>query len=241
MSYFDDYKKQMEIDYYIYFSKAYFAFNHYLKRQFSHYNDDRARINEAKKRSDLSKKFTKLLEKDTGAFARNLLHLHQALSSDSICNNGVAINFKNVEINSYYEHDLMKEKHKKIHYFVKMHNNGKFTISCGGKNFTCTYEELEQELKSEIQNPYQESRIKSVIDQEIYSYVKDIGKIIIRLEKSKTMENEECIDLYKGFIEIVYMLRNALFHSEINPSNKETKEAYEKAYFLLRDFIEELS
>lgn len=231
----------MEIDYYVYFSKAYFAFNHYLKRQFSHHNDDRARINEVKKRSDLSKKIIKLLKKDTGVFARNLLHLHQILSSDSICNHGVAINFKNVEISSYHEHKLMDENHKKIYYFIKICNNGKIVIKCGKKNLTCTYEELEQELKSKIQNPYQVGRIKSTIDQEIQSYVKDIGSIIAKLEKSKKMEDEEYVDLYRGFIEIIYMLRNALFHSEINPNNKETKEAYEKAYFLLRDFVKELS
>lgn len=230
----------MEIDYYVYFSKTYFAFNHYLKNEFPKYNDDRARIDEVKNLKSLSKKFKKLLQENI-AFFPNLSHMHKILAMDAICNNGEVVNFNRVRINSFFEKILTNDKYNKISYFIKICNDGKIIVNCGRIKLKCKHEDLERELEEKIKSRSQKDRIKSIVNAEFRSYVKDIGKIIVDFENNTSLSDEDFLDLYRGFIEIIYMLRNALFHSEINPNNKETKEAYEKAYFLLRDFVKELS
>ena len=45
--------------------------------------------------------------------------------------------------------------------------------------------------------------------------------------------------LFKGFVEIIYKLRNALFHSEVEP-NSDVMRVYKYAYFILRKLIKEI-
>jgi len=44
---------------------------------------------------------------------------------------------------------------------------------------------------------------------------------------------------YKGFIEIIYLLRNSLFHSEVEP-NSDVMKVYKFAYFILRKILHEI-
>lgn len=48
--------------------------------------------------------------------------------------------------------------------------------------------------------------------------------------------NELSDKLYKGFVEIIYKLRNALFHSEVEP-NHDVMRVYKYAYFILRKVV----
>ena len=60
MTKFEIYRKLIDIDYYVYFTKAYFAFNAYLKAKYPDYND-REKIEQVKNNSILKTKFTNLL------------------------------------------------------------------------------------------------------------------------------------------------------------------------------------
>ena len=58
-------------------------------------------------------------------------------------------------------------------------------------------------------------------------------------ELSRSEQQELLTKLYKGFIVIVYNLRNALFHSEVEP-NSDVMRVYKFAYFILRKIIKEI-
>jgi hypothetical protein len=53
-------------------------------------------------------------------------------------------------------------------------------------------------------------------------------------EKNKLSKN-----LYKGFIEILYKLRNGLFHSEVEP-NCDVMKVYKFTYFILRKILHKI-
>lgn len=249
----DYYKEQMEIDYLAYFSKSYFAFNCYVKDKYPKLTDDRMRINEVKKSNNLTEKFRILLLNDT--FFYNLIDLRNALGSKEISNMGKEITFENVEIDTYNEKEILNNKYRKVHYYVKILQNGKIIFKCGkSEHITCSYDELCDKLKKTLRNEYQEKKIFSAVKQEFDNCIKNVSAIFNELEKNKVnlkdkklgsqaeqVFKDNNIIVYKAFIEIIYLLRNALFHSEIDPTNNETKISYEKAYWLLRDFVKILS
>ena len=249
----DYYKEQMEIDYFAYFSKSYFAFNCYIKDKYPKSTDDRARINNVKESNNLAEKFYVLLLNDI--FFYNLIHLRNALGSKEVSNMGKEITFENVEIDTYKEKEILKGKYYNVNYYVKTLLNGKILFKCGNsQQIICSYDELSDELKKALNNKYQENKILSIVKQEFDNYIKNISSILNELEKNKAKLQGKKLDnqteqvfrdnntiVYKAFIEIIYLLRNALFHSEIDPANNETKISYEKAYWLLRDFVKILS
>ncbi|MFT4694110.1 MAG: hypothetical protein ACI8TE_001011 [Francisella sp.] len=73
----------------------------------------------------------------------------------------------------------------------------------------------------------------------ILTYLDDLNK----LEKYESIDRSDAKDmtekLYKGFIEILYKLRNALFHSEVEP-NKDVMKVYKLTYFILRKIIHKI-
>jgi hypothetical protein len=56
---------------------------------------------------------------------------------------------------------------------------------------------------------------------------------------NNTEKNELSENLYKGFIEILYKLRNGLFHSEVEP-NRDVMKVYKFTYFILRKILHEI-
>ena len=58
MNKFRIYKEMIDIDYYVYFSKAYFAYNAYLKAKYPNEND-RGKIKKIKENHILKNKFKK--------------------------------------------------------------------------------------------------------------------------------------------------------------------------------------
>ncbi|MDH2924282.1 hypothetical protein EV693_10184 [Nicoletella semolina] len=59
----------------------------------------------------------------------------------------------------------------------------------------------------------------------------------LKIGEYKFIDNAELI--YKATVEMLYNLRNALFHGEIVP-NKDTNKVYEAAYRLMRQLVMEL-
>lgn len=257
MNRLDDYKKELEIDYFAYFAKAYFAFNYYLKTKMDNTLSDREKINTLKEKNNVCVKFVDLAKNNI--FYNNLLGLRNALSSNEIQNEGNVINFDKVQISSYKEEEVCNDEYHTIKYFIKALNNGKVTISCGNiKNITCKIDEVEEELQNQkkISKP-QCKRIINIISDYQKNKIININDLIEQIENykqnlentksdSKKVEAANQINsnyeiLFKAFIEIIYNLRNALFHSEIDITNQETRLAYEKAYWLLRDFVKKLT
>lgn len=256
MNNFEGYKKALEIDYFAYFAKAYFAFNYYLKHKINDANDDRLRIDKIKEKSNLSVKFKDLIQRDI--FYNNFIDLRNALASNEIQNEGKPLTFDKVKIQSYKEKVFFNDSYRNIKYFIKMQNNGTIIIQCGdAEQIVCHFEEIEQQLQNRNINTFRSKIILSIIQERRNQYIININNVIDNIEKYKIKIEEtksynereksrseltnEYEKLYKAFIEIIYTLRNALFHSEIDINNTETKIAYEKAYWLLREFVNTLS
>lgn len=237
----------MEIDYFAYFTKSYLAFNCYIKNTYSQLADDRTRINKIKESSNLAVKFCRLLKEDI--FFLNLIKLRNLLNLQEIANEGKIITFEKVVVDTYQEREILNGKHKKVFYYIKILQNGKVVFKCGkSEQQICLYDELPNSLNESSYSEYQRQHILYAVKQEFDNYIKNVSIILGELEKEylqlKEDTNnriEEVFIIYKAFIEIIYLLRNALFHSEINPNNNETKMAYEKAYWLFRDFVKQLS
>lgn len=235
------YKEQMEIDYFAYFAKAYFAFNCYLKDKFSNYTKDRDKIEEMKNAN--SSRFTRLLEEDL--FIQNLSELKTILSQQPITNNNELVYFDKVKIQPFTDRPICNnETFNRVKYFIKITANERIIVKINNKEenkIDCIYDDFDKTLNNSAFSKSQKNRIQSIVNEEIKSYVKDITPLITKLSNKETLTDDEKKDIYRAFIEIIYSMRNALFHSEIDPENTETKQAYENAYWLLREFVKKLS
>ena len=92
-------------------------------------------------------------------------------------------------------------------------------------------------------SPTQKDKVKDEINQYVTSYSVnlelDIEKLL-NIDNLDTQEENQIIDrLYKGFIEIIYLLRNSLFHSEVEP-NSDVMKVYKFAYFIFRKILHEI-
>lgn len=236
------YKEQMEIDYFTYFAKAYFAFNCYLKDKFSNCTADRDKINEMKNAS-YSSIFRRLLENDL--FIQNLTELKNQLSNGLITNNNEPVHFEHVKIKSFQDKEICNNlKYYKKTYYIKILSVERVIVRIDNNGIiNCPYDEFENSLNNSSLTDTQKNTVRSYVINEINSYVKDITPLITKLstEENLNLTDDEIKDIYRAFVEIIYSMRNALFHSEIDPENTETKQAYEKAYWLLREFVTKLS
>lgn len=227
----------MEIDYYAYFSKAYFAFNAYIKKN-SDLSNDRERINEIRDhKQNIQVKFNSLLS-DNREFLINIVELNNLLNSLEIKNKEEIVTFQKIRIKTLENDKIILDD---TNYFIKLLKNYKIAFSekTEKNKFTCNRNELDNYLKNYILD---KNKIKEIVKKvEEFDEI-DVSGIIKSLEENLHSKGSDIDDLvYKAFIEVIYLMRNALFHSEISPLNEETKKAYEKAYWLLREFVRKMS
>ena len=243
MTKFEIYRKPIDIDYYVYFTKAYFAFNAYLKAKYPDYND-REKIEQVKNNSILKTKFTNLLNGGKH-FKDDLSSLRTALHNAQIKNQEEFILFTKVKINQHEERELLNGNYRRINYYIKSLRGEKFTFTVNEYNSQpFKYEELESKLNESNLSQTQKDKVKDVIAQYVASYSVDLQFDIKKLPNLDSLDIEEknqTIDrLYKGFVEIIYLLRNSLFHSEVEP-NSDVMKVYKFAYFILRKILHEIA
>jgi hypothetical protein len=242
MTKFEIYRKLIDIDYYVYFTKAYFAFNAYLKAKYPDYND-REKIEQVKNNSILKTKFTNLLNEGKH-FKDDLASLRTALNNAQIKNQEEFILFTKVKINQHGERELFNNTFNRVSYFIKALNGEKFTFTVNRYNSQpFKYKELETQLSKSSLSQTQKDKVKLEIEQYIASYSVNLELDIEKLPNIDSLdiqEKNQIIDrLYKGFIEIIYLLRNSLFHSEVEP-NSDVMKVYKFAYFILRKILHEI-
>lgn len=244
---FKNYKATIEIDYFTYFTKCYFAFNAYLQAKYKE-GKDREKID--------SIKMNLCCKKDLQNYVRIIFlliiwfFLRDCLYEAQISNEGVVISFERVKIQSFqnkpiktnknsieFELEIRAGKEEKISFCCK---NSKGNEIC---NEECKYNELEQKLNETKLSKTQRDTVKALFDQEIKQYNQNLTEIINKLQDLKQRQNLETKEielLYKGFVEIIYLLRNILFHSKINPKQNSIHNTYKTAYILFKDFIYKL-
>ncbi len=236
------YKEMIDIDYYVYFSKAYFAYNAYLKAKYPQFSD----LDKNKKMKEdivVRNKFRDLI-KNAKHFKDDIISLRDIVGQSAITNNGEIINFDIVKISEHRVLELFNETYNSVQYFVKAVDSEKFTFTVGGRQSnTFLFENLETELTSSRISSTQQNKVRSIITLHVQSYTINLSAEIEKLKSFDSLNPSEVNilsdTLFKGFVEIIYKLRNALFHSEVEP-NSEAMRVYKFAYFILRKLIKEI-
>lgn len=256
----DEWKALADIDYFGAFVKAYIPFNAWMNISYPALNTDREKINEIKRNSNTFRdKICALLNADNqdGSQFRSLLgELHDLLENHYINNQDTRVTFTNVTIGKNPE-NISEDLYNGIGYRVQYGNGGNATQTNsliknrkGNAIFHLTQNEYnidelrtnpnfikqKADYQSHLLNcyknvePYIQKNFTTgfnVLDQDAY-FVCGNYKFI------KEPEN-----LAKGLVEIVYNLRNSLFHGELIP-NKEANQVYGAAYRILYLLIQSL-
>ena len=243
MNKFRIYKEMIDIDYYVYFSKAYFAYNAYLKAKYPNEND-RGKIKKIKENYILKNKFKKLILEGKH-FRDDLNSLNQGLESALIENQEELIHFRKVKINDHIESDIFKRKFNGVDYHIRAIPAEKFFFKVGNnpQSNPFVFEELEIQINNSNLSVKQKEKVTIEINRFVQQYSLDLQSYINQLVNFETLgvyeQNDLVEKLYKGVIEILYLLRNALFHSEVEP-NSDVMRVYKYAYFILRKLIKEI-
>lgn len=239
---FKHYKSLVEIDYFTYFTKCYLALNAYIKAKFD--GSDREKIDKLKEDVISQNRFKEFFSKNV--FIDNLKDFKQALYESQVTNEETIISFERVKIQSFNPKTLPRIDKDGIIYDLKIlgGKDEKVEFKCFGKRHNddkadeqCKYKDLVQRLNQTKLSKTQRDIIKSTFDKEINQYHQNLTA---NIDSVNNISDEDKGTIYKGFVEIIYLLRNALFHSEIDPTQESIQKVYKLAYVLFKDFIYKL-
>lgn len=255
-------KRLIEVDWLGQYVKAWVTFNAWYSNNFKppagkkRYRDrkiiDKIKNDEGNIRSAIEG-FLSSDDSDEKLFQSDLANLHKSLSVVVVKSNEKRISFERV---TDYEHARPIKKREKygISYELKVDKDQKKRVitmenTSGTKIFDKIITEAEEEVfhgKDWFENlvkqgyfenltPTQRNYLKvyledsSPIHNLLYS-----GNDIIEIGPYKFTSDKELIA--RAIIEILYQLRNALFHGEITP-NSEVQSVYQTAYLVLKRII----
>lgn len=246
-----------EIDYLTQFVKAWIPFNAWYMNMYPTLNRDRIIIEEIKSNPNVFRdKILALLngtDNDSILFRGQIAKLHQHLESHYIPNADKRITFQSitVEINPVTSETLT---FRRWIYKVELTRtssainiNSLVTNSGGITQYTYNQTKFDVEnLTNHIDNT-------STLNQNQKQCLLDTyQKINPRKPTSLISPNRHGIEagniylinnpekLVKGLIEIIYKLRNILFHGELIP-NRDNKKVYEPAFYILKTLIQSLN
>ena len=237
----EEWKRLANIDYFGMYVKAYIPFNAWMNLNFAD-DSDRAMINAIKRGSnDFRNKIVALLQDDTqeGAdFRARLGELHNALEQAQLANQGRIISFHAIRFKNEGDCSLDADRHS-IH----------FHVHCGDVRHP--FETYEYDTKkvsqcvSQLTNEGWRQKILTMYKSVAPLIEKDLvtgrkneeGMPITSIECGRFYFLPDVIRVTQGLIEVLYNLRNALFHGEINP-NGDANKVYGAAYHILRCVIE---
>ena len=121
----------IDIDYYVYFSKAYFAYNAYLKAKYPRFSD----LDKNKKMKEdlvVKNKFRDLI-KNAKHFKDDIISLRDIVGQSAITNSGELINFDSVKIGEHRVLELFNQSYDRVQYFVKAIDSEKFIFKVSVK------------------------------------------------------------------------------------------------------------
>lgn len=245
-----NWKSLSDIDYFTQYIKTYLAFNAWMRARYTSTKRDRETINKIKnENNEFRRKIESLLanEDPEGEMFRSFVSsLHFQLERVEVMNDSKRISFHKVFIgeNSTKESTLTRNR---ITYKVEILNNNNVKVEIINSNARQTfylsqtkynlsqliqdegYLRLSQNQKFELKalyeecNPWKNEDVISPNSTGIkigqFYFIDDIDKIT------------------KAIIEILYLLRNTLFHGEVLP-DKERNRVYEQAYQILKTLIQ---
>lgn len=246
-----------DIDYITQFVKAWIPFNAWYMNMYPTLKRDRTIIEEIKSNPNLFRdRLIALLngsDNDSLIFKGHISKLHQLLESYYIPNANKRISFQSIPVernpdtsvtdnfrrwvykveliysgNSYNINSLVTDSSGTTQY---THNQSKFDL-----NALLTHAQTSSGL-TEAQRNTLSVTYKKINPQ------KPTNLILNNSRNSISAGNIYLINdvnkLAKGIIEIIYRLRNILFHGELIPNN-DNKKVYEPAYNILKTLIQSL-
>ncbi|KRJ19290.1 MULTISPECIES: hypothetical protein [Acinetobacter] len=254
----DKWKLLADIDYFTHFVKAWIPFNSWYRTYYPNLKTDREAINEIKTTSNsVQRRFLSLIggtSEESGQFKSNLAHLHHCLQNTVISNSQQRLTFESF-IFEFDRSGLTQHfSERGINYFVQLTatridiTNVVATVKNASRvtlfNYTHSIYDLSHfrtNLLTSRLSANQKANIENSFNQAnpskpICLLTTDINNCI-DIGQYHFINNE--LIIFKCVIEILYSLRNVLFHGEIIP-NKETNKVYEPAYKVLRMLIEPL-
>lgn len=252
----DNWKKLADIDYFSMFVKAYIPFNAWMNLDYGTFDTDRAKINEIKRTPNLFHNKIVALLQDNGqeavAFRVHIGELHVALEQAQIFNQDRRVSFTCIHFKSTNPPTCDRRFNgMKYHAHCKTAiNNSTETIveinnRKGQKVFSHTFAKYEYDIETVGRAL---ASVKQAWKDELIGCYKSVAPLSIEtlLDNSTSGRSIMCggirfiSDLEKvtyGLIEVLFNLRNALLHGEINP-NGDANKVYGAAYQILRCVIE---
>ena len=255
---FEKWKILASIDYFAQFVKAWIPFKAWYKNYYPTLSTDRETINEIKAHpNSFRNRLVSLLnnrDNDGVAFKSRVAELHLELERKHIFNKGDRITFENIVIesnprrqNNFFRKTLIYKVERNIPGKPQQEVQIDIVSSNGNVKFSYTqslgfdiddlishynFVRLSQTQQNNLKACYEEinpSKPINLLSQDPNNFIK--------------MGNLHFIDspdqLCKGIIEILYKLRNVLFHGEIIPDG-DTNKVYEPAYQILYTLIQAL-
>lgn len=239
---FRTYRESIDIDYYVYFTKAYFAFNAYLKEKYPDLND-KDQIAAIQNNTAIYGKFEKLVN-SRKHFKDDLISLRDTIEAAAIKNNNKPINLSIVKVGQYTPEVIFNGTFNRTQYYIAAIGGEKFTFKV--KNYQpkpFIYENLDSVLQSSSITQAQKVKVKREIEGFVEQYIINLST---ELDKFKNFNDYISVEqrgiiknIYQGYMPILYKLRNALFHSEVEP-NEDVMKVYKFAYFTLRKIIHKI-
>ena len=256
----DEWKALADIDYFGAFVKAYIPFNAWMNISYPSLDSDRAKINEIKKNSNTFRdKICALLNADNqeGSQFRSLFgELHDLLENHYINNQDKRISFTNVTIGKNTI-NVSEDSWRGIGFRVQYGNGTGINNTHSlvkRRDGTAVFNLIQpnydiDDLKAKpdfatLSPKYQNHLLYCYKNVEPYIQ-KNFTTGFNAADQNTYFECgnykfvRESENLAKGLIEIIYNLRNSLFHGELVP-NKEANQVYGAAYRIMYMLIQSL-
>lgn len=255
--YIHEWYEKADIDYFGAFVKVYIPFNAWMNQHFPDVTKDREMINRVKTDiNDFRDAIVNWIEMDDqdGAEFRGLIgSLHAALAHSTLSNNGEKISFENVWTGMNVTTKVMQPYHG-INYTVEYKPSVGVQIEVEEDKAKVKivnvalpgYPQEDVLLKEPQIKGLNQSRIDYLLG--MYRQVNPMKKDSL-LCKGKRKRGIKCgayfmvkdtKALAAGIIEIIYGLRNVLFHGVINP-NKDANRVYGVAYKIMHILMASLA
>lgn len=254
----DKWKSLADIDYFTQFVKAWIPFNAWYRTYFPTLKTDREAINEIKINTNSARsRFLGLLNgssDESHQFRQHIAHLHYCLSNAVIENNSQRIYFESFVVELDRSCLVQRDTYNGINYFIEL------TLSNNevSRVFTTVINSTRSTLLNYSHNRYDIQHLRA---DRSFGRLSNVQKSFLEqkfnLANPKkpinllTNDTLNCINIgqynfindpntiFKCVIEIIYNLRNVLFHGQIVP-NRDTNIVYEPAYKVLKFIVDGL-
>lgn len=256
VSYLDKWCDSADIDYFSAFVKAYIPFNAWMNHFFPSLTKDRDKINGVKTSTNTFRdkiiKLLKLRDQQGENFRVLIGNLHDALEHSTISKSGESVSFANIVFGKNQQDTANVSRYGMrchAHYdATTTHTILEVLNRSGNAIATLNFNSYPEEKDVITHNAYLRlSFDKRAMLLDVYRQVNPvlIGSLLVDDEDENIMcgtfkMTSDVEQLAAGLIEILYSLRNALFHGLIDP-NKDANRVYEVAYQILHTLIKALA